>query len=247
MYHVVIPARYSSTRLPAKALAEIAGKPMVYWVWRQALQSGAASVTVATDDERIQSALKPHGVNTLMTRVDHPSGTDRLAEVADAKGWAEDSVVVNLQGDEPLMPVANIDQVAQLLLANPSASISTLCEPILTHALFVDPSVVKVVSDALGRAQYFSRSPIPHVRDGNQGSVPSEARRHIGLYAYRAGFLSEFTSGSVAPYEKLESLEQLRALHAGHEIRVADARESVPAGVDTQADLEVVRAIMAAQ
>lgn len=247
MYHVVIPARYSSTRLPAKALAEIAGKPMVYWVWRQALQSGAASVTVATDDERIQSALKPHGVNTLMTRVDHPSGTDRLAEVADAKGWAEDSVVVNLQGDEPLMPVANIDQVAQLLLANPSASISTLCEPISTHALFVDPSVVKVVSDALGRAQYFSRSPIPHVRDGNQGSVPSEARRHIGLYAYRAGFLSEFTSGSVAPYEKLESLEQLRALHAGHEIRVADARESVPAGVDTQADLEAVRAIMAAQ
>ena len=167
--------------------------------------------------------------------------------MVDAKGWAEDSVVVNLQGDEPLMPVANIDQVAQLLLANPSASISTLCEPILTHALFVDPSVVKVVSDALGRAQYFSRSPIPHVRDGNQGSVPSEARRHIGLYAYRAGFLSEFTSGSVAPYEKLESLEQLRALHAGHEIRVADARESVPAGVDTQADLEVVRAIMAAQ
>ena len=247
MYHVVIPARYSSTRLPAKALADIAGKPMVYWVWRQALQSGAASVTVATDDERIQSALKPHGVNTLMTRVDHPSGTDRLAEVADAKGWAEDSVVVNLQGDEPLMPVANIDQVAQLLLANPSASISTLCEPISTHALFVDPSVVKVVSDALGRAQYFSRSPIPHVRDGNQGSVPSEARRHIGLYAYRAGFLSEFTSGSVAPYEKLESLEQLRALHAGHEIRVADARESVPAGVDTQADLEAVRAIMAAQ
>lgn len=247
MYHVVIPARYSSTRLPAKALAEIAGKPMVYWVWRQALQSGAASVTVATDDERIQSALKPHGVNTLMTRVDHPSGTDRLAEVVDAKGWAEDSVVVNLQGDEPLMPVANIDQVAQLLLANPSASISTLCEPISTHALFVDPSVVKVVSDALGRAQYFSRSPIPHVRDGNQGSVPSEARRHIGLYAYRAGFLSEFTSGSVAPYEKLESLEQLRALHAGHEIRVADARESVPAGVDTQADLEAVRAIMAAQ
>lgn len=247
MYHVVIPARYSSTRLPAKALAEIAGKPMVYWVWRQALQSGAASVTVATDDERIQSALKPHGVDTVMTRVDHPSGTDRLAEVVDAKGWAEDSVVVNLQGDEPLMPVANIDQVAQLLLANPSASISTLCEPILTHALFVDPSVVKVVSDALGRAQYFSRSPIPHVRDGNQGSVPSEARRHIGLYAYRAGFLSEFTSGSVAPYEKLESLEQLRALHAGHEIRVADARESVPAGVDTQADLEAVRAIMAAQ
>lgn len=247
MYHVVIPARYSSTRLPAKALAEIAGKPMVYWVWRQALQSGAASVTVATDDERIQSALKPHGVDTLMTRVDHPSGTDRLAEVADAKGWAEDSVVVNLQGDEPLMPVANIDQVAQLLLANPSASISTLCEPISTHALFVDPSVVKVVSDALGRAQYFSRSPIPHVRDGNQGSVPSEARRHIGLYAYRAGFLSEFTSGSVAPYEKLESLEQLRALHAGHEIRVADAGESVPAGVDTQADLEAVRAIMAAQ
>lgn len=247
MYHVVIPARYSSTRLPAKALADISGKPMVYWVWRQALQSKALSVTVATDDERIESALKPHGVDVLMTRVDHPSGTDRLAEVAEARNWSEASVVVNLQGDEPLMPVANIDQVAELLLANAGASISTLCEPIIDYATFVDPSVVKVVSDRLGRAQYFSRSPIPHERDGAQSSAPAEARRHIGLYAYRAGFLREFTSGSVAPYEKLESLEQLRALHLGHEIRVADAQENVPSGVDTQADLEAVRAIMAAQ
>lgn len=247
MYHIVIPARYGSTRLPAKALADINGKPMVYWVWRQAMQSRAVSVTVATDDDRIRSALIPHGVEVAMTDPDHPSGTDRLAEVARVKGWGADSVVVNLQGDEPLMPVANLEQVADLLLAHPEASISTLCEPIASHASFVDPSVVKVVSDSRGRAHYFSRAPIPFDRDGDTKSVPSEARRHIGLYAYRAGFLQEYSSGSVAPYERLESLEQLRALHSGHEIRIADAKESVPAGVDTEADLETVRAIMAEQ
>ena len=247
MYHIVIPARYGSTRLPAKALADINGKPMVYWVWRQAMLSKALSVTVATDDERIRSALLPHGAEVAMTRPDHPSGTDRLAEISEAKGWADDIVVVNLQGDEPLMPVANLEQVADLLLAHPTASMSTLCEPIASYALFVDPSVVKVVSDSIGRAQYFSRAPIPCERNGHGASVPVEARRHIGLYAYRVGFLRDFTSGSVAPYERLESLEQLRALHNGHEIRIADAKESVPAGVDTEADLEAVRVMMAAR
>ena len=247
MYHVVIPARCGSTRLPAKALADINGKPMVYWVWRQAMQSKALSVTVATDDERIRSALSPHGVDVAMTASDHPSGTDRLAEVARAKAWAADTVVVNLQGDEPLMPVANVEQVAELLLAHPEASISTLCEPIASYATFVDPSVVKVVADSDGRAHYFSRAPIPFDRDADATSAPAEARRHIGLYAYRVGFLEGFSSGSVAPYERLESLEQLRALHNGHEIRIADARETVPAGVDTEADLEAVRAIMAGQ
>ena len=198
MYHVVIPARYGSTRLPAKALADINGKPMVYWVWRQAMQSKALSMTVA-DDERIRSALSPHGIDVAMTACDHPSGTDRLAEVARAKSWAADTVVVNLQGDEPLMPVANVEQVAELLLAHPEASISTLCEPIASYATFVDPSVVKVVADSDGRAHYFSRAPIPFDRDGDAKSAPAEARRHIGLYAYRVGFLQEFSSGTVAP------------------------------------------------
>ncbi len=247
MYHIVIPARYGSTRLPAKALADINGKPMVYWVWRQAMQSKALSVTVATDDDRIRSALTPHGIAVAMTDSSHPSGTDRLAEVAEQKGWGANHVVVNLQGDEPLMPVSNLEQVADLLLTHPQASISTLCEPINSHASFIDPSVVKVVSDGTGRAQYFSRSPIPFERDSDNANVPEAARRHVGLYAYRVGFLREFTSGAVAPYERLESLEQLRALHHGHEIRIADAQESVPAGVDTEADLEAVRLMMANQ
>ena len=245
MYHIVIPARYSSTRLPAKALAEINGKPMVYWVWRQALQSSAVSVTVATDDERIRSALSVHGAEVVMTDPAHPSGTDRLAEVVRLKGWDDGSVVVNLQGDEPLMPVANLEQVAELLLTHPEASISTLSEPISSYSAFTDPAVVKVVSDHVGRAQYFSRAPIPHLRGDTNNIVPTEARRHIGLYAYRVSFLREFSSRSVAPYEQLESLEQLRALHYRHEIRIADACETVPAGVDTLADLEAVRAIMA--
>ena len=247
MYHIVIPARYGSTRLPAKALADINGKPLVYWVWRQAMQSKALSVTVATDDVRIQEAMTLHGAEVIMTDPDHPSGTDRLAEVARLKAWDSSAIVVNLQGDEPLMPVANVEQVAELLLAHPEASISTLCEPITSYATFVDPSVVKVVADRDGRAHYFSRAPIPFDRDGDTASAPAEARRHIGLYAYRVGFLEDFSTGSVAPFERLESLEQLRALHSGHEIRIADAKETVPAGVDTEADLEVVRAIMAGQ
>ena len=245
MYHIVIPARYGSTRLPAKALADINGKPLVYWVWRQAMQSKAVSVTVATDDIRIQDAMMIHGAEVVMTDPDHPSGTDRLAEVARLKDWDSSAIVVNLQGDEPLMPVANLEQVADLLNGHPEASIATLCEPIETADAFHDTSVVKVVSDASGRAHYFSRSPIPHVRGADKMFVPAEARRHVGLYAYRVSFLADFASQPVAPLEQLESLEQLRALHCGHEIRIADAIEPVPAGVDTQKDLDAVRRLMA--
>ena len=245
MYHIVIPARYGSTRLPAKALADINGKPLVYWVWRQAMQSKAVSVTVATDDVRIREAMIIHGAEVVMTDPDHPSGTDRLAEVARLKAWDPSAIVVNLQGDEPLMPVANLEQVADLLNGYPEASIATLCEPIETADAFHDASIVKVVSDASGRAHYFSRSPIPHVRGADEVFVPSEARRHVGLYAYRVSFLADFGSQSVAPLEQLESLEQLRALHCGHEIRIADATEPVPAGVDTEKDLDAIRRLMA--
>ena len=245
MYHIVIPARYGSTRLPAKALADINGKPLVYWVWRQAMQSKAVSVTVATDDVRIQEAMMIHGAEVVMTDPDHPSGTDRLAEVTRLKDWDPSAIVVNLQGDEPLMPVANLEQVADLLAGHPEASIATLCEPIETADAFNDASVVKVVADASGRAHYFSRSPIPHVRAADGAFVPSEARRHVGLYAYRVSFLADFASQPVAPLEQLEKLEQLRALHCGHEIRIADAIEPVPAGVDTQKDLDAVRRLMA--
>lgn len=245
MYHIVIPARYGSTRLPAKALADINGKPLVYWVWRQAMRSQALSVTVATDDVRIQEAMTLHGAEVVMTDANHPSGTDRIAEVARMKAWAPNTIVVNLQGDEPLMPVSNLEQVAGLLDAHSEASIATLCEPIEAADAYHDASVVKVVSDASGRAHYFSRSPIPHERGGDEVSVPSQARRHIGLYAYRVSFLADFASLPAAPLEQLESLEQLRALHYGYEIRIADAIEPVPAGVDTQKDLDAVRRLMA--
>ena len=244
MYHIVIPARYGSTRLPAKALVDINGKPLVYWVWRQGMQSKAVSVTVATDDVRIQEAMMLHGAEVVMTDPDHPSGTDRLAEVARLKAWDSSAIVVNLQGDEPLMPVANLEQVADLLNGHREASIATLCEPIDTADAFHDASVVKVVSDASGRAHYFSRSPIPHARGADETFVPPGARRHVGLYAYRVCFLADFASQPIAPLEQLESLEQLRALHCGHEIRIADAIEPVPAGVDTQKDLDAVRRLM---
>ena len=244
MYHIVIPARFGSTRLPAKALADINGKPLVYWVWRQAMQSQAVSVTVATDDVRIQEAMKRHGADVLMTATNHPSGTDRLAEVARLKSWDPSTIVVNLQGDEPLMPVPNLEQVAGLLAAYPDASIATLSEPINSAEAFQDPSVVKVVCDESGRANYFSRAAIPHVRGVEDALVPTQARRHVGLYAYRVHFLAEFALKPVAPLEELESLEQLRALHYGHEIRVAEASEPVPAGVDTQRDLDAVRQLM---
>ena len=205
----------------------------------------AVSVTVATDDVRIQEAMMLHGAEVVMTDPDHPSGTDRLAEVARLKDWDSSAIVVNLQGDEPLMPVANLEQVADLLAGHPEASIATLCEPIeqLTPSMMLRLSKWYLMLS--GRAHYFSRSPIPHVRGADEVFVPAEARRHVGLYAYRVSFLADFASQPVAPLEQLESLEQLRALHCGHEIRIADAIEPVPAGVDTQTDLDAVRRLMA--
>ncbi len=245
MYRIVIPARYGSTRLPAKALADISGRPLVYWVWSRAIMSGADSVTVATDDQRIVDVFAGTNADVVMTRDDHQSGTDRIAEVANLNHWAEDDIVVNLQGDEPLMPIANLDQVASLLKAHPSADIATVCEPITSKDEFYNPSVVKVIADQTGRALYFSRAPIPHIRDGSDGEIPNTARRHIGLYAYRVSFLKAFANLPESATEKLESLEQLRALDNGREIRIADCAEAVPAGVDTLDDLEVVRQLMA--
>lgn len=242
---VVIPARYASSRLPGKPLAEIAGVPMVVRVWQRALDSGAARVVVATDDARIQAAVQAAGGEALMTRADHPSGTDRLAEVAQSLQLPDETIVVNVQGDEPLLPTASIAQVAERLADDPEASIATLAEPIGDVETLFNPNVVKVVRDVRGRALYFSRAPIPWDREQfttRPETLATDAwLRHIGLYAYRAGFLAEYVDWLPSPLEQLEQLEQLRALHHGRHIQVALAREVHPAGVDSAADLERVR------
>lgn len=243
----VIPARFASSRLPGKPLAEIAGQPMVAHVWRRACASRAARVVVATDDARIEKAMAAQGAEVLMTRPDHPSGTDRLAEVAEQLGLADDAVLVNVQGDEPLIPPTLIDQVADRLFDDPEASIATLAEPISDVESLFNPSVVKVVRALSGRALYFSRAPIPWDRDAfaaRPDLLETDAwLRHIGLYAYRAGFLAEYRDWMPSSLERLEQLEQLRALHHGHAIQVALSREPHPAGVDTAEDLVRVRAL----
>ena len=240
-FTVVIPARYGSTRLPGKPLAALGGRPMLQHVWERAGASAAARVVIATDDPRIVEAASAWGAEALLTRDDHPSGTDRLAEVATALGLAEDAIVVNVQGDEPLIPPAVIDQVAGNLRQRLWASVATLCEPLAERAQLDNPNVVKVVVDGAGRALYFSRAAIPYPREGRAGSgMPW--RRHIGLYAYRAGFLARFVEWPVAPPEALEQLEQLRALYHGEAIHVADACLPVPGGVDTPEDLARLRA-----
>lgn len=250
MFHIVIPARYGSTRLPGKALMDIAGHPMVWWVWQRALASSAASVVVATDHEDVASTMMEFGADVAMTKMSHPSGTDRLAEVVDQRGWSDDDIVVNLQGDEPLMPVENVEQVARELAENDNASIATLVEPITSVDEFNDPSVVKVVASAFGDALYFSRAPIPYPRDiaktelEGRGPEKLGLMRHVGLYAYRCGFLRAFVTWEQAPTERVEALEQLRALHHGATIRVAEAAQPVPAGVDTPKDLEHVRGLL---
>ncbi|MDI5936265.1 3-deoxy-manno-octulosonate cytidylyltransferase [Halomonas sp. M4R5S39] len=244
----VIPARHASSRLPGKPLADINGMPMVAHVWRRACESTAVRVVVATDDERIREALVPLEAEVLMTRADHPSGTDRLAEVAERLGLADDAVLVNVQGDEPLIPAALIDQVAARLFDDPGASIATLAEPITEVEALFNPNVVKVVRALSGRALYFSRAPIPWDREAfatRPALLETDAwLRHIGLYAYRAGFLADYRDWSPSPLERLEQLEQLRALHRGHAIQVALARVPHPAGVDTVEDLARVRALM---
>lgn len=244
-FRVVIPARYASTRLPAKPLADIAGKPMVVRVVEAALQSGAEEVIVATDDARICEAVTAHGHVAVLTSSDHASGTDRIAEVAAQRGWAADDIVVNVQGDEPLIEPALVAAVARALDVDHEASIATAAHRIHDMANFLNPNVVKVVTAANGRALYFSRAPIPWHRDGlaqQRETLPAElmVRRHIGLYAYRVGFLRRYGGLAPAPIEQWEALEQLRALWHGFHIHVIDCPYAPEAGVDTPADLERV-------
>lgn len=246
-FRVVIPARYASTRFPGKPLADLAGKPMIVRVVEAARASAATEVLVATDDERIAAAVVAHGHVAVLTRADHTSGTDRLAEVATARGWQDDDIVVNVQGDEPLIAPALIDAVAGALAADAAASIATAACPVRELAEFLDPNVVKVVTAADGHALYFSRAPIPWHRDGlaaHPDRLPNDlaARRHIGLYAYRVGFLRRYHALAPAPLEVWEALEQLRALWHGLRIRVIDWAAAPAPGVDTPADLERVRA-----
>lgn len=220
---------------------------MIWWVWRQACAAGAESVVIATDDTRIAEVMTAQGADVAMTSTDHASGTDRLAEVVRQRGWAEDSIVVNVQGDEPLMPIANIKQVARELIEHPEASIATLSEPLASAEQLDDPSVVKVVASMSGNALYFSRAAIPFQRDQTEKSsslLLAAARRHIGLYAYRAAFLQAFAAWPPSVMETLESLEQLRALDQGHIIRICEASEPVPSGVDTPEDLERARGLL---
>ena len=240
---VAIPARYGSTRLPAKPLREIGGVPMVVRVAQRALQAGATQVVVAVDDRRIADALAGQGgVDICMTRRDHASGSDRLAECAQHYGWADDSIVVNLQGDEPFAPAAGIRAVAQAL-AGDDAPMATLATPIIDAQELFDPNVVKLVRAANGRALYFSRAPLPWARDAfaiDRQVLPSGTPflRHIGIYAYRAGFLGRYARLSRTPLEQTESLEQLRVLEHGHAIAVRLTPEPFPPGIDTEADLE---------
>jgi 3-deoxy-manno-octulosonate cytidylyltransferase (CMP-KDO synthetase) len=249
-FTVLIPARLASTRLPDKPLADIGGLPMVVRVAQRAEQSGAAQVVVAADSERIADACSRHGVRAVLTRPDHPSGSDRLAEACEQLGLAGDDVVVNVQGDEPLIAPALIDAVAGLLRERPQASMSTAAHPIASVAEFTNPNVVKVVLQADGLALYFSRAPIPWWRDGfAQGvrALPEPAPlRHIGIYGYRAGFLRAFPRMPQAPVESCEALEQLRALWHGHRIAVHVTAQAPGAGVDTPEDLERVRRLFAA-
>ncbi len=248
-FHIIIPARYASSRLPGKPLSDIAGKPMVQHVYERACESGAESVTIATDDARIQSAAEAFDARVCMTSDRHQSGTDRLQEVVAQLKLPDEAIVVNVQGDEPLIPAAVINQVAANLAADEKASVATLCEPIESVEDFCNPNIVKVVTDTNGRALYFSRAPIPYPRDAfaGEGSALPEglsARRHIGIYAYRVGLLHRFVSWAQAPLERFESLEQLRVMWQGEVIHVAEACEAVPGGVDTEADLERVRLLL---
>lgn len=244
-FRVVIPARYASTRLPGKPLADIAGKPMVVRVVEAALKSGAEEIIVATDDARVAEVVSAHGHVALMTRSDHASGTDRIAEVAAQRGWADDSIVVNVQGDEPLIDPTLIAEVARALDTDREASIATAAHRIHAIADFLNPNVVKVVTAANGRALYFSRAPIPWHRDGlalQRDKLPAElvVHRHIGLYAYRVRFLHRYGGLTPAPIEQWEALEQLRAMWHGFHIHVIDCAYAPEAGVDTPADLERV-------
>ena len=233
-FRVIIPARYASTRFPGKPLADLAGRPMIVHVCERAAKSGAASVHVATDDERIAAAVRAHGHEVVMTRADHPSGTDRLAEAARKLRLKDSEVVVNVQGDEPLISPKLIAQVARILSKKRDCSVSTACHAI--HDELENPNVVKVVLDAAGRALYFSRSRIPYPR-----AEGAPVYRHAGIYGYRVGFLKKYAKLKPPLLEKAEALEQLRVLWHGYRIAVAVSETQIPPGVDTPQDLEAVR------
>lgn len=245
-FRVIIPARYESTRLPGKPLREMAGKPMIQHVYECASRSDAAQVIIATDDARIQQAAEGFGATVCMTSTTHRSGTERLAEVIETLGVAENDIIVNVQGDEPLMPTMCINQVAAALADTPDANVATLCTPITTHHQLFDPHVVKVVRDTQNMALYFSRAPIPWHREEfstEPDSLPSDHTpylRHIGLYAYRAGYVQEYVKLTACDLELAESLEQLRVLYHGGRIVCVEA-EAIPGpGVDTEEDLAMV-------
>ncbi|NOT17257.1 MAG: 3-deoxy-manno-octulosonate cytidylyltransferase [Sulfuriferula sp.] len=244
-YTVIIPARYASTRLPAKPLADIHGKPMIVRVAERAALAAAQSIWVAADDERILHALTEHNINGILTASHHTSGTDRLAEAVMQLGLTDDAIVVNVQGDEPLIAPALIHNVAADLAAHPESVMSTVCHPIHTRTDMLNPNIVKVVIDNAGHALYFSRAPIPYPRDAFAANteLPDNlpVYRHIGLYAYRVGFLKQYAALSPAPIEQFESLEQLRVLWHGHKISVSISPHPAAPGVDTAADLARVR------
>ena len=249
-FHVVIPARHASTRLPGKPLLPIAGKPMVVRVAEQATQSGAQQIWIATDHHAIAAAVHEHGFKACLTHEHHASGTDRIAEVVEQRGWSDDTIVVNVQGDEPLIPPSLIRSVAEHLHAHPECAIATACHPIHDEASLRNPNIVKAVTDQNGNAMYFSRAPIPYPRDAFSQGAPLPdglpVLRHIGIYAYRAGFLRTYNQLAPTLIEQYEALEQLRALWHGYKIGVAVTQDAPPSGVDTHEDLETARTLFAA-
>ena len=245
MFHVVIPARFAASRLPGKPLLPIAGRPLIQWVWEAAIASGAASVVVATDDRRIHDAAAAFGAHSVMTGTHHASGTDRIAEVVRARGLPPEAIVVNLQGDEPLMPPAVLAEVAAALEARPAADIATAVAPLRSLAEFLDPSCVKALRGLAGQALYFSRAPVPWPREEVVDGRPAAyegAWRHIGVYAFRVRSLLEFSAWRPTALEITEKLEQLRALEHGMSIHLVALAAAPPGGVDTPEDLERVRA-----
>ncbi len=252
MITVIIPARYESSRLPGKLLLDLGGKPLLQHTYERAYQADVGPVIIATDDIRIKSAAEGFGARVLMTAPSHQSGTERLAECFDLLALSGSDLVVNVQGDEPFLPPQLIQQVAENLTQNKAASMATLCEEITDVATLFDPHNVKVIFDEAGYASYFSRAVIPWYRDGFDADpkvLPDDYRyyRHIGLYAYRAGFLNQYVSWPASPWEELEALEQLRALWHGHTIHVAVASEAPGVGVDTEADLQAARDLLVQQ
>ena len=249
MFDVIIPARHASTRLPGKMLAAIGGRPLIQWVWQRATASGARRVIIATDDERIRAAAAAFGAECVLTSAAHASGTDRVAEVARRCAFGPQEVVVNVQGDEPLIEPRLIADLAGALSQNPSADIATAVAPIRSLEEFIDPNCVKALRGAAGQALYFSRAPVPWPRDRCVAGRPDDfsgAWRHIGIYAYRVEGLLRFAGLRPTPLEDIERLEQLRALENGMRIQLLCLADAPPAGVDTPQDLERVRALLAA-